>query len=191
MAARYYQELLKFCARRVNDPDLAADLVQEIMARVIALQQSGTPITDLRGLLYRTARNILIDHYRQREVRDHVDADVLLEMHAPALDQPEEQAEANQRVDILLDAIDALPPRCREAFILHKFDGLSHAEVAAQMGISRNMVERHVMLAVAACRRARSQATSTVAAPPVSRMGRAPAETPPAVATGSIADATH
>ena len=52
----------------------------------------------------------------------------------------------------LLAAIGDLPVRCREAFILHKFDGLSQAEVARQMGISVTMVERHIKLGMLACR---------------------------------------
>ncbi len=45
-------------------------------------------------------------------------------------------------------ALDELPPQCRKAFRLHKLDGLSHAETAAAMGISRSAVEKHISAAL-------------------------------------------
>jgi RNA polymerase sigma factor (sigma-70 family) len=57
----------------------------------------------------------------------------------------------------LLQAIEDLPLRCREAFILHRFDGLPHVEVAERMGISCKMVEQHIKLAMTACRRCKAR----------------------------------
>ncbi|XAH25535.1 sigma-70 family RNA polymerase sigma factor [Xylophilus sp. GW821-FHT01B05] len=157
MAAHYYQELLKYFSRKLRDQHAAADVVQEAYARVLAHQQAGQPVEHARGLLYRTARNILIDQERHDAVRAPETDAVLADMPAPAQSQPEEIYAATQRARQLVAAIEALPPRCREAFMLHRFEGLSHAEVAARMGISRNMVERHIMLAVLACKQHRDQ----------------------------------
>lgn len=169
MFDRYYRELLNHFTRQVKDRDGAADIVQEAYARVLGVQQAGRPIREPRALLYRTARNVLIDQQRHDALRAPADPQVLDEMPAPAAQQPEEAYAAQQRVRGLVAAIEALPPRCREAFILHKLDGLSHAEVAAHMGISRNMVERHVMLAVLACRKSRDSADDAAVPPPHGR----------------------
>lgn len=158
MLERYYRELLNYFARQLKDRDGAADVVQEAYARVLTVQQAGQAIREPRALLYRTARNIVIDQQRHQAVSEAEGQEALDELPAPAIHQPEQAYAAHQRASQLVDVIEALPPRCREAFVLHKFEGLSHAEVAERMGISRNMVERHVMLAVLACRKHRDAA---------------------------------
>jgi len=66
--------------------------------------------------------------------------------------QPFERLAENQYTELIVKTIEALPPRCREAFILHRLEGLSQQEVAKQMGISTNMVEKHIIRAMMACR---------------------------------------
>ncbi|WP_051647076.1 RNA polymerase sigma factor [Paracidovorax oryzae] len=163
MVTRHYRELLNFLARAVRDRDTARDLVQESYARVLAVQHSGKAIGDARALLYRTARNLVIDRHRRAEVRagksassgaeSEADPMAVLEgIAAPVACEPEVAAASAETVQALLAAIGALPLRCREAFILHKFDGLSQAEVANRMDISVKMVERHIQRAMEACR---------------------------------------
>lgn len=169
---RYYQELLNFCSRTVRNRDAAADVVQETYARVLAVQHSGQAVPEPRALLYRTARNLQIDQHRRSEVRGealHPDAEAaaaeLDNLAASQAFEPDVAASSTQGVNALLAAIDALPLRCREAFILHKFDGLPHSEVAEQMGISRKMVEQHIKLAMDACRRCKDTQDGAPAAP--------------------------
>ncbi|MFT3813308.1 MAG: RNA polymerase sigma factor [Acidovorax sp.] len=154
MHAQFYNEFLRFFTREVKDVYEAQDLVQETFSRVLAKVAAGEQVDDVRGLLYKVARHLLIDRHRQLAVRDHVSDEVLAEMAAPASDEPEARYAGQQRVRLLVRAIEGLPDRCREAFVLHRLDGLPQAEVAARMGVSLNMVERHIMLAIATCRKA-------------------------------------
>jgi RNA polymerase sigma-70 factor (ECF subfamily) len=156
---RYHHELLNFLTRQVHDRDAAADLVQESYLRVLSAASAGQAVIDLRALLYRTARNLVIDRHRRAEVRRHEDVDALPEdQHppAPAHLQPDQALASQQAVRAYAEAIDALPARCREAFVLHVFDDLGHAQIAQRMGISVSMVEKHVvrgMLARKLCER--------------------------------------
>ena len=62
-------------------------------------------------------------------------------------------AAARERICILIEAVNELPPRCREVFLLSRFDDLSNGQIAERLGISRNMVEKHVIKAMVHCRR--------------------------------------
>lgn len=152
---RYYRELLNFLHRQVSDRDTAADLAQESYARVLAVQHSGRDILDARALLYRTARNLLVDQHRRAAVRRHDDLDALPEAEQPAAPQhlqPEDALVSQQMLRAYVGAIECLPPRCREAFVLHVFDEFTHAQIARHMGISVSMVEKHVVRGMLACK---------------------------------------
>ena len=160
VVARYYRELHSLLVRTLKDRHAADDVVQEAFTRVLALRHAGHTVDKLRAVLHRTARNLVIDASRRHKLRDHDDLDALPEHTQPAAarsSQPEERLSAAQRAGALLATIEALPPRCREAFVLFKIDGLEQAEVARRMGISVNMVERHVMRGMDACRACRDR----------------------------------
>ena len=80
MVARYYQELLNFCWRSLRNREAAADLVQESYARVLG----EAAVREPRALLYRTARNLLVDNHRRAALRQHEELDVLPEAAHPA-----------------------------------------------------------------------------------------------------------
>lgn len=105
----------------MKDGDAAADIVQEAYVRLLSLQRAGQSVVDSRALLYRMAHNLAVDQYRRAQVRDHEPVDALPEQEQPLAPrhlQPEEMVASLQTVGAYLDAIDALPPRCREAFVL-------------------------------------------------------------------------
>ncbi|HQP21566.1 MAG TPA: sigma factor-like helix-turn-helix DNA-binding protein, partial [Phenylobacterium sp.] len=57
----------------------------------------------------------------------------------------DEVVAARQRLARIMEAVDSLPAPVREAFRLHKLEGLSHAETAQAMGVSRSSVEKYLM----------------------------------------------
>ena len=72
---------------------------------------------------------------------------------AHAGQQPEARADVNQRLRLLQAAIDDMPPRQREAFLLYRYDELRCEDIADRMGISVRAVEKHLQLALAHCKR--------------------------------------
>lgn len=172
MLERYHRELLNFLTRQVSDRDTAADLAQESFARVLSAQSSGLAVLDMRALLYRTARNLVIDQHRRNKVRRHDDLDAIAEDQyppAPPHLQPEEALASRQVIGLYAATIEALPSRCREAFVLHVFDDLSHAQIAQHMGISVSMVEKHVVRGMVACKRCERWLRDPAGQPPVAQ----------------------
>lgn len=151
---QYYTELFRFLSRKLRDRTVAEDLTQETFTRALAVPRQ---VESHRGLLYQIARNLLVDRYRQQQ--DQACASLQDEdaaaLPAPGGEQPDAQIENRRYVASMVATIEQLPPRCREAFLLHRIDGLSQQEVANAMGISVNMVEKHIIRAMVACRRCR------------------------------------
>jgi len=149
---QYYGELLRFVTAKLGCREQAADVVQDTFLRVRRvgdLAGIGQP----RAFLYKTALNLMVDLFRRQRVRAERDAGLDLAEHVPStVPRQDDVVDAKERVQLLRDAIAELPPRCRQVFLLHKFMDLSHAEIADRLGISKNMVEKHVMKAMTHCR---------------------------------------
>ena len=151
---RYYRELLNFCLGKTRNREAAADLAQESVARVLAMQQAGQAIQHPGALLRRVATHAKIDLDRRAAVRDADDIDSLaeaLQPLAPLHLQPEQAYASAQVAQAYVQAIASLPPRCREAFSLHVFDEMPKQEIADRMGVSLSMVKQYVTRGKAVC----------------------------------------
>lgn len=151
---RYYRDLLNFCLRKTRDRDTAADLAQESFVRVFAMQQAGQAIQHPAALLQRVATHAKVDMDRRAAVREAEDIDGLdedLRPTAPSHLQPEAVYASTEAVRAYLQAIESLPPRCREAFSLYVFDDMSKQDIADRMGVSLSMVKQYVTRGKAVC----------------------------------------
>jgi RNA polymerase sigma factor (sigma-70 family) len=150
---RYFGELRAFLLRRVGCREMAAELTHDTFIRVMSYE-SGAPVQNSRALLYRIAGNLAIDHHRANPIRPEcIDDFHHDEQFASNLNDPARVVCARQRLDRLRAIIESLPPQCRRAFVLHKFEGRSHAEIAAEFGITRNAVEKLLIRALVQLRR--------------------------------------
>ena len=148
----HYGSVHRFLAKQVSCRELAADLVQELFLRLISRNVAVTDVRHPRGFLYSSARNMAAEAQRASRWQSTSTDEGDEEEHQDASPSPDVLAEDRQALCLLLDVVAALPPRCREAFVLHKFEGLSYPEVAARLGISVSAVEKHLMRALESCR---------------------------------------
>jgi len=152
--AEHRPQLLRFFTSRTGNATEAEDVVQEIWLH-IARTETG-PIDHPLAYLHRVGMNIVLDRVRERgrrERREQAWSDVSFREAAggEAVDDapsPFDEAEGRQRVRALAAAVDRLPPGAALVFRRHKLDGLSQAEVAEELGISRSAVEKHIAVAL-------------------------------------------
>ncbi|WP_170935448.1 RNA polymerase sigma factor [Sphingopyxis indica] len=136
----YGPGLRRYFRRRASEADVD-DLVQDVFLRLQAAKFSA-PIDNVEGYLFATARNVLIDAYRQR-ARSNAAAREKWAAEAPTSDplSPERIAIGQDEYRRVVEAIVNLPPRAREAFELHRFEHLTYQAIAQRMGITKESVK--------------------------------------------------
>lgn len=140
--------LRRMLIRRGVSAQSAADAVQEAFIRL--LRAPIDDIRDLRGYLHRTAVTVAIDlHRKERRAAAIIDPVAPVdESIADPLPLADTQVISAEELAVLDAALRELPPRAREVLVLHKFEGLSYAEIADRLGIARNTVMAHMVRAL-------------------------------------------
>lgn len=149
----FYADILHFLRKRTDNANDAADMTQDVFTQWLDYRDRAK-VEQPRAFLFQMARNLLRDHWRRQQVRQGVhnglggDSEPLAdEQHDPL-----PAAQRLQRLEQLKDVLAELSPRRREALMLHRFEGLSQAQIAERMGISLSMVEKHIAGALLHCK---------------------------------------
>ena len=151
MLESYYRELMCFLHAKLGNRQVAEDVVHDAYVRVLE-RSSDTPIEQPRAFLYRTALNLVIDGHRRNALRQSEPLEVLDNEERYFNPSPQTSLDQGQRLDMLQRALAELPRLCRESFLLRKLEGMSHQQIAEQLGISRSLVEKHIVNAMKHCR---------------------------------------
>jgi RNA polymerase sigma-70 factor (ECF subfamily) len=140
---------------RVRFPTLTEidDLIQETFARILRAHSAGQ-VRSPKALLFATARNTALDLLRRRQVvrfesLANLDDSFVLEDGPGTV----ESLSREQELQLLDEAVQSLPDRCRQILIMKKIDGLSYAEIGEKLGISANTISAQLTIGVLRCRR--------------------------------------
>ncbi|WP_193076020.1 sigma-70 family RNA polymerase sigma factor [Pseudomonas sp. FME51] len=157
---KYYHALIRYLTVRLRDNHLAADVAHDAYVRVLERGETDA-VKHPQAYLYRTAVNVAIDvHRHNRDVRGYgesfediqgFDEGQQAQVNSQFL-APHDSLYLRERTELLERALGELSDECREAFLLRKLEGLSHPAIAEQMGISKSMVEKHIVNAMKHCR---------------------------------------
>lgn len=146
-------DLVRFFTLRTGSPATAEDLVQDLYVKISDM----APPPDMRSaeaFLYRVGSNLMLDRnkaQRRQAARDHAWSQAAgSDSPEPVAQEPpaDEAVASRQRLERLVARLERLPPSVAAAFRLHKFDGLSHSEVAERLGVSRSSVEKYIITAL-------------------------------------------
>lgn len=132
----------------VRDVD---DMVQESYLRIWKARMAR-PITSAKSFLFQIARHLAIDTVR-RACTARLESDVDLSASS-VMDNKPDAAEAlghHERIDLLAEALAALPGRCREIVVLRRLKCLSQKQVAAQLGLAERTVESQLARGMKRC----------------------------------------
>lgn len=150
----------KHAAFAVRDDHLALDLVQDSMLKLTE-KYSDKPAQELPLLFQRILQNTIRDHFRRQKVRnlwstllsslrgsdDDDDSDPLEHLEVTEGSNregsPADQMERSEVAALIGEAVEKLPARQREAFLLRYWEELDVAETAEAMGCSEGSVKTH------------------------------------------------
>ncbi len=129
------------------------DVVQEAYRRILDVRTKRT-IEHPRGLLFTIARNAATDLFRKRKSYRTISITEIDTVPViDSTDNPDEVLGRTDEVELLNQAIRALPKRFRQIFILRKLENLSHKEISERMGISVHTVESQLTKGLKKCQK--------------------------------------
>ncbi len=144
---RLYLPLGMYALRIVDNADDAEDLVEDAFIKAWETIENGAEIENFKAFIYRTVRNVCISFLRKKR-------ETVGEEYIPEVD--DEIIDTSVRDAKIWKAIDELPTKCREIFLMSKRDGLTNEEIAEELGLSIKTVKNQMTKAFARLREALS-----------------------------------
>lgn len=151
--ASHGSALKRFIGRLLRSPADIEDIAQEAFLRAYTVER-GREIEQPKSFLFRIAKHLALSQLtrKSRQITDYIEDSVDSEV-IPVESSAEDEICALQALGLHCEAVAALAPQCREVYLLRKVHGLSHKQIAAQLGIAVSTVEKHLMKAVEKCDR--------------------------------------
>ena len=145
----FQRQVFGLIYRYLGQSSQAEDCAQEVFLRLYRMRGSYRPSARLSTLVYRITSNLCLNYIRDEKKRRMISLDRPLgESDVPigslVADDSQDAAtlmEAGERAAIVQEALGEIPPRQRMALLLHRFEGLSYADVAATMEINVSAVK--------------------------------------------------
>jgi len=142
---RLYLPLGMYALRIVDDADVAEDMVQEAFMNTWERLEGGLEISNFKAFMYRSVRNECLSYLSS--LKEKVGEEFIPEAG-------EEEIDTSFRDARIWKAIDELPEKCREIFLMSKRDGYSNEEIADELGISIKTVKNQMTKAFSRLREA-------------------------------------
>lgn len=143
---QWYEPVVRSANRVLHDPGVAEELSQDIFLELWRRRESLAPDSSVAGYLLQAVRNRALNHLRHLQVQRKS------AVYVEALSEPAEHADAETQAgelrDAIRDAIESLPPRTREVFLMSRERNLRYSEIAEQLGVTVKAVEANMSRAL-------------------------------------------
>ena len=166
--ALYQDRLRRYLGRACGETELARDLTQEVFLRVSRVAIPVASENQLAGWLFRIARNVVVDHHRQRSRRPE-----------EALETCDRARGASQETSTALNqALSTLPELDRDVFLMREMSGLSYDEIANACELTPDAVRNRIHRARLQLREVLATSLSPLRTRQIQRIGRPRRVTP-------------
>lgn len=156
LAERYGPALERYLTRKLDNPADAAEVAQESFIRLYRLEHPDQ-LDNARAFLFQVASNLAVDQLRRRSLHfrflktESVEVGDGMEVSGDTA-SPEQIVSSREKLERIYQAVDRLPEKCRQAFLLHRTSGLSYSDIALELGVSVSSVEKYILQALKECR---------------------------------------
>ena len=144
---RYYSKLRSYVLKFVKVPQYAEDIVQDAFLKIWEIRESIDPEKYFSGYLFTITRNLVFKFFKQAANNTDVIDEVIISITSSESDVGK-VIEWKELGNEIQKAIMMLPPKRKEVFLLCKEEQMSYDEVSAKLGISRNTIKEHMVLAM-------------------------------------------
>ena len=146
LAQRHHQKVITVAYRMLSNRASAEDIAQETFLRVLKSAKRYKPEAKFTTWLYRIAINLCIDAQRKGSFKT-ISLDVAYE--TISAEERESSLEQAETAKIVQKAVENLPHRQKTAVILHRYEGLSHGQIAEVTGWTKSATESLLVRAYA------------------------------------------
>ena len=144
---RYYQKLRSYVLKFVKIPQYAEDIVQDAFLKVWEIRESIDPEKYFSGYLFTITKNLILKFFKLAANNTDVLDEIVIST-TPQKFAEENILEWKELGSEIQKAIQMLPPKRKEVFLLCKEEQMSYDDVSAKLGISRNTIKEHMVMAM-------------------------------------------
>ena len=142
---KFSPRLEAFAQKYTNDTNEAEDIVQDVFLKLWERRELLDNIS-LTSFLFMMVRNSCLNHLKHRQIADTETAERLYA--ADFVPDPSSLLIQKELSDSIDQIMEELPPKCKEAFVLSRLNGLKNREIAEHMAITEKVVEKHITRAL-------------------------------------------
>ena len=144
----YLKKMRGVLSRRGRERDAIDDLMQDAIVRLLEFTERQAVVREPEAVLVRTVQRLALNHDRDAHAELYADAPVESLALVDFGPRPEEVLAAEQCLEEMRIALDAVNRRTREVFFMHRLHGLRYAQIAERMNMPVSTVEKHIARAM-------------------------------------------